>query len=110
MCTPVSPATLVSSSAPSTMTPGSCSTSGRAWVKVGTPLAAAIDAARELAGLIHRAGETPVIVMLTDGRANIARDGAPGRARAHDDALAAAAATVFDALYASPAPSTGTGA
>jgi magnesium chelatase subunit D len=56
----------------------------------GTPLAAAIDAARELAGLIHRAGETPVIVMLTDGRANIARDGAPGRARAHDDALAAA--------------------
>jgi len=56
----------------------------------GTPLAAAIDAARELAGLIQRAGETPVIVMLTDGRANIARDGAPGRARAHDDALAAA--------------------
>jgi magnesium chelatase subunit D len=56
----------------------------------GTPLAAAIDAARELAGLIHRAGETPVIVMLTDGRANIARDGAPGRTRAHDDALAAA--------------------
>ncbi len=29
---------------------------------------------------------------------------------ADDDALAAAAATVFDALYASPAPSTGTGA
>lgn len=56
----------------------------------GTPLAAAIDAARTLAGLIQRAGETPVIVMLTDGRANIARDGAPGRARAHDDALAAA--------------------
>lgn len=56
----------------------------------GTPLAAAIDAARELAGLIQRAGETPVIVMLTDGRANIARDGAPGRTRAHDDALAAA--------------------
>ena len=56
----------------------------------GTPLAAAIDAARELASLIQRAGETPVIVMLTDGRANIARDGAPGRTRAHDDALAAA--------------------
>lgn len=56
----------------------------------GTPLAAAIDAARELAALIHRAGETPVVVMLTDGRANIARDGAPGRARAGDDALAAA--------------------
>ena len=29
---------------------------------------------------------------------------------ADDDALAAAAATVFEALYASPAPSTGTGA
>ncbi|MGE0329347.1 MAG: magnesium chelatase subunit D [Ramlibacter sp.] len=56
----------------------------------GTPLAAAIDAARALGALIQRTGETPVVVMLTDGRANIARDGAPGRARAHDDALAAA--------------------
>ena len=56
----------------------------------GTPLASAIDAARELADQISRRGETPIIVLLTDGRGNIARDGTPGRARASDDALAAA--------------------
>ena len=31
-----------------------------------------------------------MVVLLTDGRANIARDGAPGRARATEEALAAA--------------------
>ena len=56
----------------------------------GTPLATAIDAARELADQISRRGETPIIVLLTDGRGNIARDGAPGRTRAGQDALAAA--------------------
>ncbi|MFZ9374740.1 MAG: magnesium chelatase ATPase subunit D, partial [Burkholderiaceae bacterium] len=35
-------------------------------------------------------GESPVLVVLTDGRANIARDGSPGRAQAAEDALAAA--------------------
>lgn len=58
----------------------------------GTPLAAALDAARGLAESVRRAGDTPVVVMLTDGRANIARDGSPGRERAGQDALAAAAA------------------
>ncbi len=56
----------------------------------GTPLATAIDAARELADQIIRRGETPIVVLLTDGRGNIARDGTPGRERASDDALAAA--------------------
>lgn len=56
----------------------------------GTPLATAIDAARELADQIRRRGETPLIVLLTDGRGNIARDGSPGRAKAGDDATAAA--------------------
>ncbi len=56
----------------------------------GTPLATAIDAARDLADQISRRGETPIVVLLTDGRGNIARDGTPGRARASDDALAAA--------------------
>jgi magnesium chelatase subunit D len=56
----------------------------------GTPLAAGIDAARELAAQIGRLGETPVVVMLTDGRANVARDGGHGRARATEDALQAA--------------------
>jgi magnesium chelatase subunit D len=56
----------------------------------GTPLATAIDAARELSDQISRRGETPIVVLLTDGRGNIARDGTPGRARAGQDALAAA--------------------
>lgn len=58
----------------------------------GTPLAAGIEAARELAAQIGRAGDTPVVVFLTDGRANVARDGGPGRAHATEDALAAATA------------------
>jgi magnesium chelatase subunit D len=56
----------------------------------GTPLAAGIDAAFTLAGAIRRRGATPVVVLLTDGRANIARDGTPGRAQASADALASA--------------------
>jgi len=57
----------------------------------GTPLAAAIDAAHALALQLQRGGDTPVLVFLTDGRANIARDGSPGRAQAGADALAQAA-------------------
>lgn len=56
----------------------------------GTPLAAAIDAARELADQISRHGETPIVVMLTDGRGNVARGGGTGRVPAGEDALAAA--------------------
>lgn len=56
----------------------------------GTPLAQAIDASAELAQQIARQGQSPVVVLLTDGRANIARDGSPGRAQAGADALAAA--------------------
>ncbi len=58
----------------------------------GTPLAAALEAARSLAESVRRSGDTPVVVMLTDGRANIARDGSPGRERATQEALAAASA------------------
>jgi magnesium chelatase subunit D len=56
----------------------------------GTPLAAAIDSAVQLADSVARRGDTPSIVFLTDGRANIARDGAPGRGAAEADALASA--------------------
>jgi magnesium chelatase subunit D len=56
----------------------------------GTPLAHGIDAAVALADTVRRRGDTPLIVLLTDGRANIARDGSPGRPRAHEDALSAA--------------------
>jgi magnesium chelatase subunit D len=58
----------------------------------GTPLAAAIDAAMSIAHHAQRRGETPTIVMLTDGRANVARDGTGGRNAAHTDALRAAGA------------------
>jgi magnesium chelatase subunit D len=57
----------------------------------GTPLACGIDAAVALAETVSRSGQTPILTLLTDGRANIARDGGAGRARAHDDALASAA-------------------
>jgi magnesium chelatase subunit D len=56
----------------------------------GTPLAAGLDAAAAMADAIRRRGDTPVVVVLTDGRANVARDGAPGRERAEADAFAAA--------------------
>jgi len=56
----------------------------------GTPLASGIDAAVALAASIARRGETPIVVLLTDGRGNIARDGSPGRARAGDDVQLAA--------------------
>ena len=57
----------------------------------GTPLANAIDAAMLLADQLRKKGETPIVVMLTDGKGNIARDGRPGRAQAAADALSAAA-------------------
>jgi magnesium chelatase subunit D len=52
-----------------------------------TPLAAGIEAAHGLASSIRRAGRTPVITLLTDARANIARDGTGGRPRAEAEAL-----------------------
>ncbi len=58
----------------------------------GTPLASAIDAAHRLARGIARDGGTPLLVLLTDGSANVARDGSHGRPRACADALAAARA------------------
>ncbi len=56
----------------------------------GTPLAGAIDTAARLAEDIQRKGRSAGIVFMTDGRANIARDGTPGRSQAREDALAAA--------------------
>jgi magnesium chelatase subunit D len=56
----------------------------------GTPLAAAIDATFLLASSTRRRGQTPLAVFLTDGRANIALDGSPGRERATIDALQSA--------------------
>ena len=52
-----------------------------------TPLAAGIEAAVTLASNIRRAGRTPVITLLTDARANVARDGTSGRPRAEAEAI-----------------------
>jgi magnesium chelatase subunit D len=56
----------------------------------GTPLATALTEAGALIDTLQRRGEAPQIVLLTDGRANIALDGTPGRERATSDALSAA--------------------
>ena len=55
----------------------------------GTPLATAIDAAVVMAQGLQRRGLSPLIVMLTDGRANVARNGSGGRELAHSEALQA---------------------
>jgi len=57
-----------------------------------TPLAAGINAALALAIMQRRAGKQPLLVILTDGGANIGQDGKAGRAAAGRDALAAAKA------------------
>jgi len=57
----------------------------------GTPLAAGIEAAWLLGRSLQSAqGGRAQLVFLTDARANIARDGSPGRPQAMQDALAAA--------------------
>jgi magnesium chelatase subunit D len=56
----------------------------------GTPVAAGLDAAQALAEAVLRRGGTPVLVLLTDGRANVTRAGAGGRDVAEADALTAA--------------------
>ena len=56
----------------------------------GTPLAAGIDAVARLSAQVRRSGATPVVVLLTDARANVSRSGAGGRVQAQADALAAA--------------------
>ncbi|MEL6760784.1 MAG: magnesium chelatase subunit D [Myxococcota bacterium] len=53
----------------------------------GTPLAVGIDAAVTLARDVRRRGQFASVVLMTDGRANVSRDGSPGRERAHQDAL-----------------------
>jgi magnesium chelatase subunit D len=55
-----------------------------------TPLAAGLETAAIEALNQRRRGRAVLIVLLTDGRANIARDGAPDRSRARSDAADAA--------------------
>jgi magnesium chelatase subunit D len=53
----------------------------------GTPLAAGMVAGYAMAEASRKRGQTPVIVALTDGRANVTRDGSGGRATAESEAL-----------------------
>ena len=57
----------------------------------GTPLATAIDTAITAGVAARRAGTLAVVVFLTDGRANVARDGKGGRTESMRDAIDAAA-------------------
>jgi magnesium chelatase subunit D len=58
----------------------------------GTPLAAGIDAASSLAADVRRKQDSPLIVFLTDGRANVTRAGQGGRSAAEAEAIAASKA------------------
>lgn len=67
----------------------------------GTPLALGLNAAREVAESVIARGRSAALVILTDGRANIAADGSPGRPQAAADTAVAAkaiAASGIDAL------------
>ena len=66
----------------------------------GTPLAAGLEAAGDLARTARRAGRTALVVVLTDARANIARDGTASRDRAAADAVTAARGFAADRIAA----------
>lgn len=56
----------------------------------GTPLSQGIETATMVAEGLARKGGTPIVVLLTDGKANVAHDGTGGRAQALTDAREAA--------------------
>ncbi|MEM1412404.1 MAG: magnesium chelatase ATPase subunit D, partial [Pseudomonadota bacterium] len=56
----------------------------------GTPLAAGLHAARELALDLEKKGQHPVVILMTDGRANVCLDGSTGHGPAGEEALVAA--------------------
>ena len=56
----------------------------------GTPMALGLEAAAALAVAERRRGRRPQVIVLSDGGANVDRQGRPGREQAHTDALTAA--------------------
>ena len=73
----------------------------------GTPLAAALAMSLEQALLLQREGQTPVLVVLSDGRANVTLAGLGGRTQAHSEASELAqrwASTGFAALWIDTSP------
>ena len=67
----------------------------------GTPLASGLDEAFALAIQVRRAGGNPIVIVLTDGKANITRGGLGNKATALEETQSAAklfAAEGFDAM------------
>jgi magnesium chelatase subunit D len=56
----------------------------------GTPLASALAVTASLVDSLSRRGQSPLVVLLTDGRANVALDGSGGRERAQHEAMQSA--------------------
>jgi magnesium chelatase subunit D len=56
----------------------------------GTPLASALEVTASLVDSLARRGQSPLVVLLTDGRANVALDGSGGRERAQQEAMQSA--------------------
>jgi magnesium chelatase subunit D len=52
-----------------------------------TPLASGLKRATELALTAKSKGQTPLLVIISDGSGNIDLDGNPGRAKAHEDTM-----------------------
>ncbi len=72
-----------------------------------TPLATGLDAARTLAEDLRRKGQTPIVVLMTDGRANVTREGEKDPVRAATDARDSAQALAelgFPTLFLDTAP------
>jgi magnesium chelatase subunit D len=65
-----------------------------------TPVAHGLDAAALLCDVVRRKGQVPTVIVLTDGRANIARNGAPGRPQAEADAEVSARALALAGISA----------
>lgn len=76
----------------------------------GTPLAAGLDAGLALALQERARGRTPRLLVLTDGRPNVTREGEAGRPAAEADALSAASAiraSSVTAVYIDTSPRPG---
>ncbi len=56
----------------------------------GTPLASAIQDAAKFGKKLKSKGQTPLLILLTDGRANVTLDGVGGREQAFNDVLTSA--------------------
>lgn len=64
----------------------------------GTPLASGLEAGFLLAEQVRREGSSPLLVLLTDARANVARDGRGGRDRAEEESRGVARLVAFQGI------------